>query len=144
MNDKTLSSAHWSFWVISVVALIWHLMGCINFFAQMDAGIVASFSETARALVEDRPGWATVAFAVSQFGGALGCVLLLLRKSVAYYLFVASLLGVIATATHTLGMVGSTIELTPGEIAGYIVMPVGVAAFLIWYSRWAAGKSWIR
>jgi len=45
---------------------------------------------------------------VAVFGGALGSLLLLLRKLAAYYLFLASLLGVIVTMTHTLGVVGST------------------------------------
>ena len=144
MNEQTDSGVHWSFWVISVVALIWNVMGCINFIMQMDPGVLASFSDTARALVEERPGWATGAFAVSQFGGALGCVLLLLRRAAAYYLFIASLLGVVATVAHTLGMDGTTIDLAPGEIAGYVLMPLGVAAFLIWYSMRAERKGWIR
>jgi hypothetical protein len=144
MNDQTDRGVHWSFWIISAVALIWNIMGCINFFVQMDADVLASFSETVRALVEQRPGWATAAFAISQFGGALGCLLLLLRKSAAYYAFAASLFGVIVTVAHTLGMAGSTIDLAPGEIAGYVLMPLGVAAFLIWYSRHAGNKGWIR
>ena len=143
MNDETIGAVHWSFWVISAVALIWNVMSCINFFAQMDADVLASISETARALVEDRPGWATGAFAISQFGGALGCILLLFRKSAAYYLFIASLLGVVVSVTHTLGMAASTIDLTAAEIAGYVLMPLGVAAFLIWYSRRVENKNWI-
>ncbi len=143
MNDETGGGVHWSFWTIGAVALIWNVMGVINFFVQMNADALAAFSETARALVEGRPAWATGAFAISQFGGALGCFLLLFRKSAAYYLFIASLLGVIVTVTHTLGMTGSTIDLTPFEISGYILMPLAVAAFLIWYSKQAESKGWI-
>jgi hypothetical protein len=143
MNDETVGGVHWSFWVIGAVALIWNVMGVINYFMQMDTDALAAFSETARALVEGRPAWATGAFAISQFGGMLGCLLLLLRKSAAIYLFIASLLGVIVTVTHTLGMAGSTIDLTPAEIAGYILMPLAVAAFLIWYSMHTKSKGWI-
>jgi len=143
MNDETVGGVHWSFWAIGAVALIWNVMGVINFFMQMDTDALAAFSETARALVEGRPAWATGAFAISQFGGMLGCLLLLLRKSAAIYLFIASLLGVIGTVTHTLGMAGSTIDLTPVEIAGYVLMPLVVAAFLIWYSMHAKSKGWI-
>jgi hypothetical protein len=135
---------HWSFWVISAVALVWNAMGCINFFMQMDAEVLDSFSATARALVDDRPAWATVAFAVSQFGGALGCLLLLFRKSVAFHVFIASLLGVIATVANTLAMAASTIDLAPGEIVGYVLMPVAVSALLVWYAKRAMGKGWIR
>ena len=144
MNDETAGAVHWSFWLIGAVALIWNVMGCINFFMQMDADVLVSFSESARALVEDRPGWATAAFAISQFGGAIGCILLLLRRSAAYHAFIASLLGVVVIALRTLGMAASTIDLAPGEIAGYILMPLGVAVFLIWYSKHAERKSWIR
>ncbi len=143
MNDKTVGGVHWSFWAIGAVALIWNLMGVINLFVQMNADTLAAFSETARALVEGRPAWATGAFAIAVFGGALGSLLLLLRKSAAYYLFIASLLGVIVTVTHTLGMAGSTIDLTLFEISGYILMPLAVAAFLIWYSKQAESKGWI-
>ena len=143
MNDEIPGAVHWSFWLIGAVALIWNVMGCINFFMQMDADVLASFSESARALVEDRPGWATAAFAISQFGGAIGCILLLLRRSSAYYAFIASLLGVVVIAIRTLAMAASTINLAPGEVAGYILMPLGVAVFLVWYSKYTERKRWI-
>ena len=83
------------------------------------------------------------AFAIAVFGGALGCLLLLLRKSAAYYLFIASLLGVIVTMTHTLGKFGPTIDFSPFEILGIILMPLVLAAFLIWYSKQVENKGWI-
>ncbi len=143
MNDETVGGVHWSFWTIGAVALIWNVMGVINFFVQMNPDVLAAYRESERAIVEGRPAWATGAFAIGVFGGALGCLLLLLRKSAAYYLFIASLLGVIVTVTHTLGMVGSTIDFSPLEISMYILMPLVVAAFLIWYSKHAESKGWI-
>ena len=140
MNDENVSGVHWSFWVIGTIALIWNVLGSINFFMQMNPDLVASYRESERAIIEGRPVWGTVAFAIAVFGGALGCLLLLLRKSVAYYLFIASLLGVIVTTAHTLGI---GIDFGPGEILGIILMPPAVAAFLIWYSKHAESKGWI-
>ena len=77
------------------------------------------------------------------FGGAFGCLLLLLRKSAAYYLFIASLLGVIVQLIHTLGIARSTIGFSPLEIFMIMLMPVAVAAFLIWYSKQAESRGWI-
>ncbi|MCH7569152.1 MAG: hypothetical protein IH919_01085, partial [Deltaproteobacteria bacterium] len=94
MNDETVGGVRWSFWAIGAVALIWNVMGVINFFVQMNADTLAAMPESHRAIVEGRPAWATGGFAIAVFGGALGCLLLLLRKSAAYYLFIASLLGV--------------------------------------------------
>lgn len=109
----------------------------------MSTEVVAAMPETARAIIEDRPAWATSGFAIAVFGGALGCVLLLLRKSSAYYLFIASLLGVIVTMIHTVGIASSTIDFRPFEIVMMILMPLVVAAILIWYSKQAENKGWI-
>ncbi len=144
MNDETVGRVHWSFWAIGAVTLIWNVMGVINFFMQMNADALASFPESHRAIIEGRPAWATGAFAIAVFGGALGCLLLLLRKSAAYYLFIASLLGVIVQLIHTLGIARSTINFNPLDILMIILMPLVVAAFLIWYSKRAESKGWIR
>src|SRR5437660_11260791 len=111
MNDETVGGVHWSFWAIGAVALIWNVMGVINFFWQMNADALAAMPESHRAIVEGRPAWATGGFAIAVFGGALGCLLLLLRKSAAYYLFIAWLLGVILVLIHILGIVTYTIRL---------------------------------
>ena len=141
MNDETVGGVRWSFWAIGAVALIWNVMGVINFFVQMNADALAAMPESHRAIVEGRPAWATGGFAIAVFGGALGCLLLLLRKSAAYYLFIASLLGVIVTMAHTLSV---GIDFGLGEILGIMLMPLVAAAFLIWYSKWAQSKVWIR
>jgi len=143
MNDETVGRVHWSFWAIGAVALVWNVMGVINFFMQMNADALASFPESHRAIVVGRPAWATGAFAIAVFGGALGCLLLLLRKPAAYYLFIASLLGVIVQLIHTLGIARPAIDFSPLEILMIILMPLVVAAFLIWYSKWAESKAWI-
>jgi len=143
MSTKNIVGVHWSFWVIGVITLIWNIMGSINFFVQMNADALASFPETHRAIIEGRPAWATGGFALAVFAGALGCVLLLLRKSAAYYLFIASLLGVVVTMTHAFGIANSTITFSPFEFLMMIMMPLVVATFLLWYSRRADRKGWI-
>jgi hypothetical protein len=144
MNEKTVGGVHWSFWVIGVIALIWNVMGVANYFGQMNAEMVASFPESHRAIIEGRPVWATGGFAVAVFGGALGSLMLLLRKSVALYLFIASLLGTIVTMIHTVTVAGSTTGFGAFEIAMMIVAPLVVAALLIWYSTLADRKGWLR
>ena len=138
MNDKAVGGIHWSFWVISVVTLIFNVMGVINYFVQMNADSLASFPESYRSIIEGRPAWATVAFAIAVFGGSLGCLLLLLRKSVAFYVLIASLLGVIVTMMHIFDVAGfSSFEIWLG-----VLMQLMVTAFLIWYSKLAERKGW--
>ena len=128
---------HWSFWVIGIVALIWNVMGCINFVMQMNPEMVADFPKQAQALITSRPLWATVAFAVAVLGGVLAEILLLLRKAVAYYLFIASFLGVIITNIHTF-QVSVAIDIWIGSLLSLVM-----ALFLIGYSKLVKTKGWI-
>jgi hypothetical protein len=141
MNDGTTRGVHWSFWLIGAIALIWNGLGAVNFLVQMSPDSISAYRESERLIIDGRPLWATAAFALAVFGGTIGGLLLLLRRSVAFYLFAASLLGVLVTMLHTLG---SGIEFGLGEILGIILMPVVVAAFLAWYSTLAQRKGWIR
>ena len=138
MNNKTVGGVHWSFWVISVVTLIFNVMGVINCFVQMNADSLALFPESYRPIIESRPIWATTAFAIAVFGGSLGCILLLLKKSAAFYVFIASLIGVIVTMMHIYGVAGFSIF----EIWIGVLMQLVVTAFLTWYSKCAENKGW--
>ncbi len=140
MNDKTVGAIHWSFWIISVVTLLYNIMGVANYFVQMNADSLASFPEQYRPIIEGRPAWATAAFAIAVFGGSLGCLLLLLKKSAAFYVLIASLLGVIVSMMHIFGVAGfNSFDVWIG-----VLMQLVVTVFLIWYSKLAESKSWTR
>jgi hypothetical protein len=68
---------------------------------QMNPDMPAGYPEAAQSLITNRPLRATIAFTVAVFGGALAETLLLLKKSIAYFLFIASLLGLVLTYIHT-------------------------------------------
>lgn len=126
------NSVHWSFWAIGIVTLLYNCAGVVNFATQMNAEAVAAMPEAFRAIVDARPGWVTGSFAVAVIGGAIGCVLLLLRQSAAPYVFVASLVGAIVTLAHGLGLTGS--EMYPTEFLAGNVAQLALTVFLIWYS----------
>lgn len=139
MDDKikNVGGVHWSFWITGVVALAWYAMGCMNFYMQMSPEMLAGYPEAARSLVESRPAWATAAFAVADFGGVTGSLLLMLRKSAASYVFIVVLLGVTVANIHTFAIGGGSIGIWVGSL-----MSLAVAAFLIWYSKWAERRGW--
>ena len=143
MDNDNIGSVHWSFWIVGIVALLWNVGGSINYLMQTNLEFVSTLPETHRAIIEGRPAWATGGFAIGVFGGALGCLLLLFRKSAAFYVFIASLLGVLVTMIHTSNVAISKIEFSPFEIFMMILLPIIVAAILIWYAKQAVRKSWI-
>ena len=109
----------------------------MNFIMQMNPETLANLPESAKSLISTRPLWATVAFALAVFGGLVGDILLIPRKAIAYYFFIASLLGVIVTNIHTIP-VSSDMNIWVGSL-----MSLVVAAFLIWYSKTTKQKGWL-
>jgi len=148
MNDNTVSvpkvaGIHWSFWIIGIVAILWNLMGCLNFYMQMNADALAKMPESHRAIAESRPLWATAGFALSVFAGVLGGVLMLLKKSLAHYAFVASLIGSIVTMFHALIMGGIATRFGPFELVLGIAMPLILGLFFVWYTKKAQRRGLI-
>jgi len=143
MNETAPVKVHWSFWLIGVIALTWHVLGSANYLMQMNSEIVSGLPDTHRAVIEGRPAWATGGFAVAVFGGAIASLLLLLRKSAAFYVFIASLLGVLVTMVHTARIAGSVAAFGGSEIFVMIMLPIIVALLFTWYSRYAERRNWI-
>jgi hypothetical protein len=139
VTNQNAISVHWSFWVIAIGAVVWNGLGALNFIVQLDSQMLHAYRDSEQALIENRPFWATAGFATAVFGGVLGSVLLLLRKSVASYVFVLSLVGVIVTQTHTLSI---GVGLSVGEVLGIVLLPLIVALFLVWYAIWALRRGW--
>ena len=142
MSDESTTGVHWSFWLIGALCLVWNVLGVMAYMQEVNPDSLAAMPEAYRTMVEMRPAWATGAFAIAVWGGALGCVLLLLRKAIAFYVLVASLLGVLVQMTHGLVVAESRISYGPFEITMAIMIPA-VALFLVWYSKYAASKKWI-
>jgi hypothetical protein len=92
MNDKTVGGVPWSFWAIGAVALIWNVMGIMNFLWQMNADTLAAMPELHRSIAEGRPAWATGAFALAVLGAL----------SVAFCFYSGSRLRSICLSHHSL------------------------------------------
>lgn len=124
------------FWVIGVIALIWNLMGVAAYLFQAfitDEMIAELPKEQQAEFLVEHPSWYTALFALAVFGGALGCILLLIRKKMAFQLFVLS--GVCAIVQQ--------VYLFMNVDLSSIVMPVMiivVCLFLAWYAKDVAKK----
>ncbi len=135
-----MTKPHWSFWAICILALIWNALGCTNFVLQMNPENVAGLPDSYRSSIVERPIWATVGFAIAVFGSVVGCVLMLLRRALAYHVFVISLIGIVAVLGYTaLAVLGTD----SSSILIGTIMSLIVGVFLVWYASFAKRKNWI-
>lgn len=132
-----------AFWIISAIALLWNLMGVNQYIlmAYKSDAVRNGLSSERLALIDATPTWATAAFAIAVFAGALGCLALLLRKKIAYLLFVISFIAVVVQNIDAF-MRFNISEFNAIELSMTIMIPL-FALFLIWYSKSCEKKNWI-
>ena len=142
MTDKTNKPTN-AFWIISVLALLWNIMGVIAYLGQayMTDEILKALPEGDQAYYSNVPAWVTGAFAIAVFAGVFGCVGLLMRKKWATILFVISFIAVIIQSTYNL-FIQKFMEVPLQHMIWSIVVII-IAIFLIWFSSNAAKKGWI-
>ena len=118
-------------------------MGAVNFLMQLSPEIVAGFPDSHRAIIIDRPLWATAGFGLSVFGGALGCALLLLRRAVAIPVLFLAFFGTAVTMIHTVQVGRTLVSFSTAEIVVMIALPLIVLAILVRYGRMTQRRGWI-
>ena len=139
MTNNLIKPPVW-FWIVSVLALLWNLMGVIAYLTMAfatDEMIANMPPEQQEAFLIEYPAWVTGAFALAVFCGFFACVALLLRKKWAYGLFVVSAIAAIAQHTYIFMNI---------EVASYVmpVMVIVVCILLIFFSKHSEGKQWIK
>jgi len=132
------------FWIVSVLALLWNLMGVGAYLADafMDVEALGEMTQEMRELYEGRPAWVTAAFAIGVWFGALGCIALLLRKKWAVPVFLISLIGVLGQQVYHF-FLSNTFEVMGSEnmIMPIFIIIISIALWL--FARSSAAKNWI-
>ena len=144
MTTSSQNKLSIGFWIASIVGLLWNLLG-VNAYLQQaynTESFRANFNEQQLAIMDNLPAWATAAFAIAVFFGALGCIALLLRNKFAKPLLIISLIGVIVQFSHQLFMTNASDFYTTFDLIMTIMIPI-VSVFLIWMSNKAILKGWI-
>ena len=144
MAAQNLTAAPRSFRIISGLFLVWNLMGVMAYVMQvtMSDEAMAALPEAQRDLYLNMPAWATGAFAVAVFGGTLGCIFLLIRKSWAVPVLILSLIGVAVQMFHNFVLSPMLEVMGAGSVAMPLVIMAG-AIFLVGYARRAQSRRWI-
>ena len=143
MTNK-VKPATW-YWVVSVLALLWNLMGVLAYLGQafITEEMKAEYSPEQLALIEGRPAWVTAAFAIAVWGGLLGCIALLIRKRWARPLLLVSLLGVVAQTAYNI--FATNAAEVYGQVQGLVIplFVVVIAILLVFIAKIADRKQWL-
>jgi len=123
------------FWIISVSALIWNLIGVFVYLGQsfMNDEILKTLSQSEQNYFLSIPAWVTAAFATAVFAGFSGSICLLLRKKIAYLLYLISFLALIVQHLYNL-FIQDFLSFSGTQL----ILPVFttiIGASLLWYAK---------
>ena len=123
------------FWIISIIALFWNIMGVIAYLGQayMTDDALALLPESDQAYYANVPAWVTAAFAIAVFTGFLGSVALVLKKKWAKPMFLLSFITVVVQIVYNL-LIQDFVELSGARVILPLITLV-VAIFLVWFAK---------
>lgn len=132
------------FWVVSVIALLWNLVGLLNYLNQAfnKVALLDAMDQGQREAFESIPAWATAAFAIAVFSGTLGCIGLLVRKKWARPLFIISLVAAMAQFIHWL-FISNAVEAFGPTTYAMPILVVLIGIYLIFFSKKGIDKGWL-
>lgn len=119
--------------IVAALALLWNLIGIWSYL-----GSVGVVPPMAGGEVEAMPAWATAAYAISVFAGALGSLGLVLLKRWASALLILSLVGIVALDLWAFALRPGG---TPDVVMPIVVTVIGI--LLVWLAGTASRRGWL-
>ncbi|MDE3740404.1 hypothetical protein [Maribacter polysaccharolyticus] len=144
MSTEKVKVPVW-YWIVSIIALIWNLLGAMAYLSQafITDELKATMTAEQVTLMENTPAWATAAFAFAVWGGVLGCIGLLVRKKWAKPVFVISLLGILVQMGYSFFMTNAVEVYGPGQGLAMPIVLILIGVGLVWFATSAQKKGWI-
>ena len=146
MSDAINGKPPVSFWIVAGLALAWNLIGLFMYYWGVSATpeqLKAVYSPEQFAAIEATPVWVTSAFATATTFGVIASIVLLLRKALAFLLFVVSFVALLIQDLYlfllsdSLAVFGSSLLVIQGSV---------FVGGIIWiaYAGFARSRGWIR
>lgn len=132
------------FSVTAIIAVVWNLLGVMAFISHimMTPEMLAALPQAEQALYNETPMWATIAFALSVCAGALGCLALLFKKTIASPLLILSLVSVLVQMYHSFFIIDSIAVYGPGGVI-MPIMVIIIAIALVLLANKAKTNQWL-
>ena len=126
---------------VALLAIVWNAFGVAMYLSTVGVfgDPTVGMSEAEKAAASSIPAWAIGAFAIGTFGGLIGSIALLLRKSWAQPVLVVSLLALLVLEGWAVFLSG-TVDRFSLVLAIVIVV---VAIYLAWLATQARRRGWV-
>jgi len=128
---------------VGIVALLWNLLGCAAYLADvmLTPEALAQMTAAQQSMYAARPSWAVAATAVAVWFGAAGSLGLVLFKRWATPLLIASLAALIVQDVWLFLLSGvAQVNAMAAVLQACVLL---IAVYLVWLGRKATALGWI-
>jgi len=96
-QENSKISTPWHLWLIGIFAILWSGMGALDYVMTQtrNEGYMSNFTPEQLEFFYSFPVWA-----IAVWGGVVGALLLLMRKRIATWIFLVSLISMMSNAIH--------------------------------------------
>ena len=127
----------WQLWAIGVVSLLWNCIGAFDYVMTetRNPTYMSAFTPEQLAYFYSFPAWAIATWATAVWGGVLGSVLLLMRRRLAVWVFLISLVAMLLTTLYNY-VLSNGLEIFPdagSKVFTAVIFLVALGLFL--YAR---------
>ena len=124
-------------WVIGVIALLWSLMGAMDYVMTQtkNEAYLAQFTPEQLSFFYGFPSFIVATWAIAVWGGVLGAILLLMRNKLAVWVLLASFVAMAITAFHNYVLSNGMEVVGDAFSLGFSALIFLVALALFLYAR---------
>jgi hypothetical protein len=137
---NSLVKTPWHLWLIGVIAVLFNFIGVFDFVMSMAQGAEyqasAGMTPNQIAHYQAMPSWMIVVWAVGVFGAFLASILLLLRRKLAFPIFIISLVAFLNSVLYNYvltdgsAVLGQDMMIASAVIAALLVFFIGYASLM--------------
>jgi hypothetical protein len=133
------------FTIVAVLLVLWGLAGCFAFFLQYRYGVAMrpDGGEWERGYDAALPGWFLPVYAVAIFGGLAGSVALLLRRGLARWCYLVSLIAVLIQFGWVFGATDMAAVKGPAVAYPFPAFIVALAVLQLWLAHQGWRRGWL-
>lgn len=147
MSASSGAKTPWHLWVVGVVGLLWNAFGCVDYTMTALQGEVwlrqMGMTDAQITSYVAMPAWMTAVWAIGVWGAMVGTILLLLRRRLAFPVFVVSLIAYVISLVYAYVLSDQAAIMPEGTWIMQAVILVG-CLFFVWYSRAMAKRGLLR
>jgi len=141
----TITKPNTGFWIISVIALLWNLIGVYFWLSEhflMTEEMKSMYTPEQLELVNNAPAWGMYVYGIAVFGGVLASILLLMKKKLSVPIFLISLVAILIQMGYWIFGMNAIDAFGPEAIVMPLIV-IAIAIFLYFYSKGAKMKGWL-